>query len=412
MIEVFGRIGCLSFGGPAAQIALMHRVLVEEERWIDEGDFSSALGFCMLLPGPEAMQLATYAGWRLRGIPGGLIAGGLFVLPGALVILALAAAYAAFGSVPAVAALFLGIKAAVLVIVIEALLKLARRALPGPWHRAVALLSFAGLFFFAIPFPLVLLAGAIWGWWMSQGRASTVERVATSASARDTLAVLGVGGVLWAGPLIAIWAISGRAVLAELALFFSWLAVVTFGGAYAVLSYMAEAAVVDRGWLSPGAMIDGLGLAETTPGPLILVTEFVGFMAGYAAGGLALAVLAAVVTLWATFVPCFIWIFAGAPWIGGLAGMPRLAGAMDGIKAVVVGVILNISVWFALHVLFAQVSAVELGWARLWVPDPGTLDWRVPVLVALAWMMLVRLRFPLVATLIGCGLGGLALSAL
>lgn len=382
-LRAFGRIGLLSFGGPAAQIAVMHRILVAETRWLGERTFLQALSFCMLLPGPEAMQLATYAGWRLRGIAGGLVAGALFVLPGAAVMLGLALAYAAYGQTPTVERLFLGIKAAVLVIVLAALRKVAARALARPAHWGLAVAAFVALFFLALPFPLVILVAA--GIGAVLGGEAGVERPAGAAPWRASLAVLGGGAVVWLGPLLLL-----DGILREIGLFFAGLAVVTFGGAYAVLAWMAQDAVTTLGWLSAGEMMDGLGLAETTPGPLILVTQFVGTLAAHAEGGWPLALAGAAVTLWATFVPCYLWIFAGAPHIERLSAMPRLSGALTGITAAVVGVIANLSVWFALHVLFAEVARQTVGPLVLWTPDLGTLDPRVPGLALVAAVMVWR----------------------
>ncbi|MEC8564784.1 MAG: chromate efflux transporter, partial [Pseudomonadota bacterium] len=284
----FAKIGLLSFGGPAAQIAVMHRVLVEENNWLSERQFLNALNFCMLLPGPEAMQLTTYAGWRLRGVPGGLMAGLLFVVPGAAVMLALAAIYGFFGAVPLVSALFLGIKAAVLVVVIEALLKVARRALTAAVYWMIAGLAFVAIFFFAVPFPLVVLAAAAYGF--LRGGDTVVEAAATApVSPLSTLRTVVLWGVIWWLPVIIVDQALGLTLLTEIGVFFSKLAVVTFGGAYAVLTYMAQEVVSDFGWLDAGEMMDGLGLAETTPGPLILVTQFVGFLAGFKNGGLGVA---------------------------------------------------------------------------------------------------------------------------
>ncbi|MET0348004.1 MAG: chromate efflux transporter, partial [Methyloceanibacter sp.] len=318
-LALWGRIGLLSFGGPAGQIALMHRLIVDERRWISEQRFLHALNFCMLLPGPEAMQLATYIGWRLHGTIGGLAAGLLFVLPGAAIVLALTIAYAYFGKVPLVEAAFLGIKAAVLVIVIEALFRVAKRALRGPYDVAIAAAAFVAIFFFAVPFPLIIAAAAAIGFL----HASAAPHRAPAASPASleavplsrTIATIALWLAIWIVPLLAAAAIFGRGhVTTDISLFFSKLAVVTFGGAYSVLAYMAQQAVETYGWLTAGEMLDGLGLAETTPGPLILVTEFVGFLAGFRQGGepkLAFGLLGAALTLWATFAPCFLWIFAG-----------------------------------------------------------------------------------------------------
>ena len=405
--RVFARIGLLSFGGPAAQIALMHRELVERRGWLDEDTFLGALNFCMLLPGPEAMQLATYAGWRLHGIAGGLVAGLLFVLPGAAVIAALAWIYAVWGAVPLAGALFLGIKAAVLVIVIEALLKVARRALKDRGHWVVAALAFTALFAFAVPYPLVILGALGWGF-LSAG-AGEARPVPAGVPLRRTLGIVVAGLVLWLGPLALLEA-SGAGVLAQIGSFFAMLAVVTFGGAYAVLAYMAQEVVSGFGWLGPGEMLDALGLAETTPGPLILVTEFVGFLAGYREGGAGLALAAALVTLWASFVPCFLWIFAGAPYIAWISAQPRLAGALAAVTAAVVGVILNLSLWFALHVLFAETAGLQAGPLQLLLPDLGSLDWRAALLAVLSALMLLRWHWGLARVLALAALGGLAVS--
>ena len=383
LIAVFGRIGFLSFGGPAAQIALMHRILVDEENWLEEKDFLSALSFCMLLPGPEAMQLATYSGWKLRGVPGGLIAGLLFVLPGAVVMAALASIYALWGGVPLVAALFVGVKAVIVVIVIEALLKVSKKALTGRQGWAIAGLSFLGIFAFHLPFPLIVAVAALWGW----VTAPPARAVPPGPPVTGTLRTIAVWGTLWATPVLALWA-SGQTLLTEIAMFFSKLAVVTFGGAYAVLAYMTQEVVQQKGWLTTEAMIDGLGLAETTPGPLILVTEFVGFLTGYGAGGFPLAFAAALVTLWMTFVPCFLWIFAGAPYIARLTTMPRLSAALRAITAAVVGVILNLSLWFAAHVFFRDVGQWEAGPLHLILPDPATIQ-PLPALIAIGAAVLM-----------------------
>ena len=395
-LGVWARIGLLNFGGPTAQIALMHRIIVDEKKWLDEPHYLSALSFCMLLPGPEAMQLATYVGWRLHGLKGGLAAGLLFVLPGAGVVLALSMIYAAFGNVPIVEAVFLGIKAAVLVIVIEALLRIAKRALKLPEHWAVAALSFAAIFFFAVPFPLIVFSAALFGF-MRAAMSSAPHpqsEVRVPVSFSETLRTIGVWLVIWWAPLLVLTAVFGREhLLSKLGLFFSKLAVVTFGGAYAVLAYMAQDVVIRYGWLDAGAMMDGLGLAETTPGPLILVTEFVGYLSAYRHGGglaLGMGLLGVFVALWATFAPCFLWIFAGAPYIEWITHQPRLKGALTAITAAVVGVILNLAIWFALHVFFARVTLIKLGPLHLWTPSLSTLDWRVVVLSALSAVLLFK----------------------
>lgn len=397
-VKDFARIGLLSFGGPAAQIALMHRIIVDERRWLTEQQYLSALSFCMLLPGPEAMQLATYGGWRLHGVRGGLVAGLLFVIPGALVVLALAAIYAAYGKVPFIEALFYGIKAAVLVIVVEALLRVARRALQLPEHWAVAALTFVAIFFLDIAFPLVVAAAALFGFLRAARPTGELPSLSHGVPFMDTVRTTALWLAIWFAPLLLVAAIFGKnSVFTQIGWFFSKLAVVTFGGAYAVLTYMAQDVVTKFGWLSAGQMMDGLGLAETTPGPLILVTEFVGFLAGYqhgAGGGqvsLAGGLLGALIALWATFAPCFLWIFAGAPYIEWITAQPRLKGALTGITAAVVGVILNLAVWFALHVFFAKVTLQSIGPLKLWTPAFATLDLGIVVLSLLSgYLLLVR----------------------
>jgi len=414
MFSVFAGIGLLSFGGPAAQIALMHRRLVDETGWLGEKTFVNALGFCMLLPGPEAMQLATFCGWKLRGVAGGLLAGLLFVVPGALAIFALAAVYAVFGNVPLVSQVFLGIKAAVLVIVLEALLRLSKRALTDRRQWAIAGLAFIGIFFLSLPFPLIVLAAALFGAVFTiggtdgEGDAPVAVGVPLSRTLRTVATWLSV----WLVPLAVLEWGAGIPILSEIGWFFAKLAVVTFGGAYAVLAYMAQDVVTINGWLSAGEMMDGLGLAETTPGPLILVTQFVGFLSAYHHGGLALGLAGGLVALWATFAPCFLWIFAGAPYIDWISAQPRLKSALSAIVAAVVGVVLNLSVWFALHVFFGTVTRTTHGGLTFWLPDPATLDWRVPVLALLCGVLLLRLRVSLIWTLAAAALGGVLLSKL
>ncbi|MGP6086275.1 chromate efflux transporter [Antarctobacter jejuensis] len=384
IIRVFGRIGLLSFGGPAAQIALMHRELVEERTWLTETQFLRALSFCMLLPGPEAMQLATYAGWRLRGIPGGLLSGTLFVLPGALIIAALALLYAAYGARPETEALMLGIKACVVVIVAQALWRLSNKALKGLPEYIAAGLSFLAIFVLGLPFPLIIALAALWG----ALRATAPAEVVPPAPANRTRpATIALWIVLWLLPLPLLY-LTGQTLLFDLAAFFAKLAVVTFGGAYAVLAYMAQEVVETRQWMDAAQMVDALGLAETTPGPLILVTQFVGQLAGHAQGGPLLALIAGALTLWMTFVPCFLWIFAGAPYVENLLARPRLQSALAAITAAVVGVILNLSLWFAIHVFFADVSTTAFGLLSLDLPDLSSLRWQVLPLTALAALLL------------------------
>lgn len=399
-LKVWARIGCLSFGGPAGQIALMHREIVEERKWLAEKDFLSALNFCMLLPGPEAMQLATYAGWRMHGVKGGLAAGLLFVLPGAILVLALSMLYGAFGQVPAITAIFYGVKAAVLAIVIEALLRVAKRALKSRADWLIAALAFLALYVFGLPFPLIILTAALYGFLASNGTAtagSLEHRPLLPGTVRTVL----LWSAIWLVPLALLILLLGRHhVLSELAVFFSKLAVVTFGGAYAVLSYMAQAAVEQKGWLAAHEMIDGLALAETTPGPLILVTEFVGYLAALRGmGSVWGGILGAVVTLWMTFAPCFLWIFAGAPYIEAISRRPRLAGALQAITAAVVGVILNLSLWFGLHVLFSKVERGP-GFFRPWLPDWPSLDPVSLVLSIVSAIALLRFHLGIPKTLL------------
>lgn len=413
LFHTFGRIGVLSFGGPAAQIALMHKVLVDEKSWLSEKQYLNALSFCMLLPGPEAMQLATYSGWRIRGVLGGLLAGLLFVLPGAFVILALASIYAYFGDVPLMAALFLGVKATVLIIVIEALLKVSKRALKRTTHWVMAAIAFIGIFFLSLPFPLIVLGAGLYGFILSNSDASE-DKSPLKLEVADiirSVKTIAIWLVIWIVPLIVIDQFLQIEILNSLAAFFSKLAVVTFGGAYAVLAYMAQDVVAQFGWLNAGEMMDGLGLAETTPGPLILVTEFVGFLAAFKEGGFALGVLGAIITLWVTFVPCFLWIFAGAPYIEWISAQPRLSSALSMITAAVVGVILNLSIWFGLHVFFKSVSRQDVGVLTLWVPDITSPDWRVFVLSALAAILLLKFKVGLLKVLALCAFMGWVLSS-
>lgn len=402
-LATWARIGVLSFGGPTAQIALMHKVIVEEKRWLTENQYLNALSFCMLLPGPEAMQLATYAGWRLHGLAGGLAAGLLFVLPGAAVVLALSMVYAVFGKVPLVEAAFLGIKAAVLVIVIEALLRISKRALKTNTHWCIAAAAFVAIFFLGLPFPALIAAAALIGYVQGDNGPAPVLAPPAPIPLTHTLATIAAWTAIWVLPLLAIAALTGPAhVLAQLAWFFSKLAMVTFGGAYAVLAYMGQDVVVHYRWLEAGQMMDGLGLAETTPGPLILVTEFVGFLAAYRHGGepaLLMGIGGAAVALWATFAPCFLWIFSGAPYIDRIIAEPRLRGALSAITASVVGVILNLAIWFALHVFFADVTLETAGPLRLWTPTLATLDGRVVALAALSAFLLLGRHWNIAATL-------------
>ena len=408
--KVWLRIGLLSFGGPAAQIALMHREIVDRKRWLSEQQYLNALSFCMLLPGPEAMQLATYAGWRLHGTIGGLIAGLLFVLPGAVVIFTLALIYVLYGGLPLVNALFLGVKAAVIIIVIEALLRVARRALLLPEHWLVAALAFVGIFFLALPFPLIITLAAVFGFLRAQRESVVQPRIQVKVSPFASLMTVAIWVIIWALPMLALVVFDEQGLLLDIGVFFSKLAVVTFGGAYAVLAYLGQDVVVQFGWLSAGEMMDGLGLAETTPGPLILVNEFVGFIAAFRQGGVWYGLLGAVVTLWVTFTPCFLWIFVGAPYIDWIASQARLRGALTAITAAVVGVILNLSIWFALHVFFNEVSMQEYGPLVLWWPQFDSLDWRVLLLSLMCAVLLLRLHWGISRVLSLAAAGGVLLS--
>jgi chromate transporter len=398
LTRTFAKIGCLSFGGPAAQIALMHRVILDEKRWVEEPDYLRALSFCMLLPGPEAMQLATWIGWRLHGVRGGLIAGGLFVLPGALIVLGLSLIYAAYGNLPVVSALFTGVQAAVIAIVIEALIRVSKRALKSREAYIIAIAAFAGLFFFKVPFPVIILSAGIWGYL----RTTAVERDPAAPTPPAALAQSLKSGAVW----LAIWLLPLAALilaapqrLAEIGLFFSKLAVLTFGGAYAVLAWMAQEVVEDKAWLTLPQMMDGLGLAETTPGPLILVNQFVGFLAAHQVGGWAFGLAGAVIALWMTFTPSFLFIFVGAPFIDRLTHMPRLSGALAAITAAVVGVIANLSIWFALHVLFATLPEVSFGPLQLILPDPASLRLVPALITGFAASALLWRHWPLLLVL-------------
>lgn len=406
---VWWKIGILSFGGPAAQIALMHKEVVETRNWLSEQQFLNALSFCMLLPGPEAMQLATYAGWRLHGTLGGLIAGLLFVVPGAVVIMTFAAIYSVFGNVPLVEALFYGIKAAVLVIVVEALLRVGKKALTRKLHWLIAVLAFVGIFFLSIPYPLIVLIAGVLGLLIGakQGEQHAVDMGHVSAG--KTLRTIISWLCIWLLPLFVLGVLGAPEILLEVGNFFSTLAIVTFGGAYAVLAYMAQDVVVHFGWLTAGEMVDALGLAETTPGPLILVTQFVGFLAGFKEGGLLLGLIAALIALWVTFAPCFLWIFAGAPYIEWISNQPRLKGALQAITAAVVGVILNLSIWFALHVLFNTVNRDEHGPITLWRPELATIEWLALALFLLSSFLAFQrhwgiIKILLFASILGAGM--------
>ena len=434
-IKVWARIAALSFGGPAGQIAVMHRILVEEKRWIGETRFLHALNYCMLLPGPEAQQLAIYIGWLLHRTKGGLVAGILFVLPGLVAIMALSWIYAIFGNVGVVQALFFGLKAAVLAIVLEAVARIGKRALRNKVMVALAAAAFVAIFVFRVPFPLIVLSAALIGYF--GGRAGWAAFAATNghgkmgknqvadadtalgddipAHARNatawSLRMAAILLVLWLTPVAALLLLKGPGnVFAEIAMFFSKMAVVTFGGAYAVLAYVAQQAVGTYGWLKPGEMLDGLGMAETTPGPLIMVTQFVGFMGAFRSPGamppLLAGTLGGLLTTWVTFTPCFLWIFLGAPYIETLRSNKALSAALATITAAVVGVILNLAVWFALHVLFGELREIHLAGATLDIPVLTSVNPAALGLSIIALLAVFRFKLGMLWVLGGCSLLG------
>ncbi|MGX6646887.1 chromate efflux transporter [Maricaulaceae bacterium MS644] len=422
---VWFRIGCLGFGGPAGQIALMHRVLVEEKAWIDEDGFLAGLNFCMLLPGPEAQQLAIYVGWRVNGIFGALIAGLLFVLPGAIVIFALSALYIRFSDVGVVAGALHGVQAVVIAVVVEALVRIARRALKSAAAYALAAASFSAIFMFAVPFPVIIAGAALAGFAASRARldgfsasqALAPPHAAPPLSIRSGLTASLACLTLWLAPVALLIAFLGpEHVFARQAVFFSQMAVVTFGGAYAVLAFVAQQAVEGFGWLTPAQMVDGLGLAETTPGPLVLVLQFVGFIAAAnAETGLPLllaGLIGSVIVLWTTFLPCFAWIFAGGPFIDTIQRIAPLRAALSAVTASVVGVVLNLSLWFAVHVLFGQVGEFEAGPIRVLAPDPASLDLAALALCATALIALLRFKISLLIVLVSGALAGALISLL
>jgi chromate transporter len=418
-VRTWARVGLLSFGGPAGQIAVMHRILVEEKRWVSEGQFLHALNYCMLLPGPEAQQLATYIGWLLHRIRGGLVAGIFFVLPGFVAILALSVLYAGFQETTLVQALFFGLKPAVIAIVVQAVLRIGGRALK---NRAMILLAagaFVAIFFLQVPFPLIVVGAALIGYLGSRVRpdlflvirghrapdgtepdADPPVRPSWAYGIRTATICL----VLWWAPVGVLALLTGRhSIWTQVGVFFSQAAVVTFGGAYAVLAYIAQQAVETYGWLQPGEMLDGLGMAETTPGPLVMVVQFVGFMGAFRNPGgfdpMVAGVLGSVLTTWVTFVPCFLFIFVGAPWIQHLRDRQGLTAALSGITAAVVGVILNLAVWFSIHVLFAEVGEVHAAGMRVMVPSWATLDVAALLITVGAFVALFVLKWGMIRTL-------------
>ncbi len=420
--KVWLKIGCINFGGPAGQIALMHRTVVDDKKWVDEARFLHALNFCMLLPGPEAQKLATYLGWLLHGARGGLAAGILFVLPGAFVMLGLSLLYALGRGVPLIDGILFGIKAAVLVIVVEALIRIGKRALKTALLLSLAAAAFVGIFFLALPFPLIVAAAALVGYLVARqapaqlGIAAKAESVPPPDKDRwRQFAIASLVGLLawWAPIAIAALVFGPQHVLVSIGMFFSKLAVVSFGGAYALLAYMAQQAVETYGWMTAPEMVDGLGLAETTPGPLILVTQFVGFLAAFRDAApfspITAGILGAAMTTWTTFVPSMLWIFAGAPFVERLRANRQLSGALAAITAAVVGVILNLSVWFALHVLFGKVTEMHLGLLRWYAFDPLALDIRASVLAVIAGVLAFGLHRSLIEVVVSmAALGALA----
>ncbi|HZH09089.1 MAG TPA: chromate efflux transporter [Microvirga sp.] len=435
--RVWLRVAALSFGGPAGQIAVMHRILVEEKRWISEARFLHALNYCMLLPGPEAQQLATYMGWLMHRTLGGLVAGGLFILPGIVAIMALSWIYALYGNVGFVAALFFGLKAAVLAVVLEAVMRIGKRALKNGVMVGIAVSAFVGIFFLRVPFPIIILAAAIIGLVGVQLRLAQFMTTPTETGSqqasddllgndlpvharpnnRRTLRVAAVWLALWLVPVVTLLLTLGTGhVFSQLALFFSKMAMVTFGGAYAALAYVAQQAVETYGWLKPGEMLDGLGMAETTPGPLIMVLQFVGFMAAFRDPGtlhpLIAGTLGGLLTTWVTFAPCFLWIFLGAPYIEVLRGNRALSGALTAITAAVVGVIVNLAIWFGVHTIFREVRATEWGPLNLDVPVWGSVNVWALLLSIAAVIAMFRFRLGMLPTLAASSAAGIMLYAL
>lgn len=436
--RVWARVAALSFGGPAGQIAVMHRITVEEKRWLGDGRFLHALNFCMLLPGPEAQQLATYIGWLMHGTKGAIIAGTLFILPGLLAIMTLSWIYALWGDVGIVSGLFFGLKSAVLAIVLQALVRIAKRALGNTAMRIIAAMSFLAIFAFGVPFPLVVAGAALAGFVGARvglpsfaGGNGHVAGDSTHVADAETLlgeennAVTGpprhgatkagiVALLLWLAPVAVLVLTFGQGnVFADIALFFSKMAVVTFGGAYAVLAYVAQEAVGTFGWLAPGEMLDGLGMAETTPGPLIMVLQFVGFMGAFReAGGLWAATLGGLLATWVTFLPCFAWIFLGAPWMEHLRRNHALSSALTAVTAAVVGVILNLAIWFTMHVIWQEVVRWQAGPLSMELPVPGSIDLVAVGLTAVAFYAVLRLKLGMASVLGGAALAGVALHVL
>ena len=429
--RVWLRVAAYSFGGPAGQIAVMHKLLVEEKKWVSESRFLHALNYTMLLPGPEAQQLATYLGWLLHRTTGGLIAGTLFILPGFVSILVLSILYAGFQEVTFVQALFYGLKPAVIAVVVEAVIRIGRRALKTWVMVLIAALSFVAIFFFNVPFPIIILISGLIGFIggrLMQAQFDVIQQrvvedddgfVISATVAQQqrpsftyALRVALIGALFWFGPLLLLWWRFGpEHVFVQEGIFFSQTAVFTFGGAYAVLAYIAQQAVDVFGWLQSGEMLDGLGMAETTPGPLVQVVQFVGFMGAYRNPGdftpMTAGIIGSLITTWVTFVPCFIWIFLGAPFIEQWRGNKALTTALSGITAAVVGVILNLAVWFAIQTLFGVVETGQFGPLRLLTPQWGTLDWAALLIAVGAFVALFRLKAGMLLTLGGSALVGI-----
>ena len=408
--RVWGYVALNSFGGPAGQIAVMHREIVDKRKWIDESRFLHALNYCMLLPGPEAQQLATYIGWLMHGMRGGLVAGGLFILPGVIVLMALSILYAGFSDTTFVQALFYGIKPAVIAVVVMAVVRLARRALLGPIHYAIAVGAFVAIFFFDLPFPLIIAAAALIGLVAprrpapADAQPERLEDAPQLPQVRRSLGIVVAGLTLWLAPTVLLLVTLGPSnIYTQLAVFFSFAAVITFGGAYAILAFIAQQAVDVYGWLTPSQMLDGLGLAESTPGPLIMVVQFVGFMGAFAApSGLNPYVAGAIgglLVTWVTFVPSFTFIYAGAPYAEYLRRKPQLSAALSGITAAVVGVIANLAAWFSLQTLFTVTGVVRIGPIRLHTVELASLDVFALGLAIASYIALTRFRWGLLVTL-------------
>jgi chromate transporter len=417
-LSVWLRIGLLSFGGPAGQIALMHRIIVEEKKWLDEPRFLHALNYCMLLPGPEAQQLATYVGWLLHGVRGGVVAGVLFILPGALAIFALSWVYVSFGNLTITEGLFFGLKAAVLAIVTQALISIARRALRGRLKAALAVAGFVALFVFKVPFPLVVLTAGFIGYVYARRMIAKEDKQIESVASTETVLRPGTKTaaficlMLWGLTLAGLLLVLGRDnVYSDIAIFFSKMATVTFGGAYAVLAYVSQQGVENFQWLQPGEMLEGLGLAETTPGPLILVTQFVGFLAAYREAGIESKILAAsmgaLLTTWVTFLPCFLWIFAGAPYVEKLRSNQALSAALAAITAVVVGVIANLALWFTVSVLFAKHYQITGFGVDMRLPYLSSVNVPMLVLIMVAFICSFKFRMGLLPLLGTCATLGI-----